>query len=82
MPNSHSHPRMGVVVGKKIAKRAVQRNYMKRALRELFRKAEMTISAVDVIVRPHKSYTRADFALVQSEFHDLIAKLPQFNKDR
>ncbi len=51
-PNSLGHARLGVVVAKRFAPRAVTRNLVKRLSRELFRKAEL--GAVDCIVRLSK----------------------------
>ncbi len=48
-PNSLPHARLGVVVAKRFAPRAVTRNMIKRLTRELFRKA--ALPAVDCIVR-------------------------------
>ena len=48
-PNSLGHARLGVVVAKRLAPRAVTRNLVKRITREIFRKAEL--KAVDCIVR-------------------------------
>ena len=51
MPNALEHARLGLIVGKKTARRAVQRNYMKRVLRELFRQ-QFTTSGAAAIVFP------------------------------
>ncbi len=75
MPNSLGYPRLGLVVGKKTAKRAVQRNYMKRTLRELFRQERTTLGAVDILIRPLKAYSHVDFTAVQSELALLLDKL-------
>ena len=46
-PNSEISTRIGFVVAKKIAKRAVDRNYMRRVLRELCRQELNTLYGVD-----------------------------------
>ena len=64
-PNTLGHARLGVVVAKRLAPRAVTRNLVKRIAREIFRKAEL--KGVDCIVRlsqplakrPHPASTRA-----------------------
>jgi ribonuclease P protein component len=48
-PNALPHARLGVVVAKRFAPRAVTRNTIKRVSRELFR--TMPLPAVDCIVR-------------------------------
>ena len=50
------HARLGVVVAKRLAPRAVTRNMIKRIARELFRKADL--QAVDCIVRLSKPVAR------------------------
>lgn len=48
-PNGLDHARLGVVVAKRLAPRAVTRNMVKRLTRELFRQA--ALPTVDCIVR-------------------------------
>ncbi len=80
MPNTSGHARLGIVVGRKIAKKAVQRNYMKRILREFFRRESVSLGAVDLLVRPLKAYTRHDFDAVQAEFRSLLGRLRRRNE--
>lgn len=80
MPNTLGHARIGLVVGKKTARRAVQRNYMKRVLRELFRQGQQVLGGVDILVRPQKAFTPADFAHIRDEFQQLIGKLSERTK--
>ena len=75
MPNSFGHARLGVVVGKKTAKLSVQRNYMKRTLRELFRQHKITLGAIDILIRPLKAYSRDEFTIVETELEQLLNKL-------
>jgi ribonuclease P protein component len=51
-PNNQHLPRLGVVVAKRLAPRAVTRNTVKRMTRELFRK--LRLPAIDCIVRLSK----------------------------
>ncbi|MEK0428483.1 MAG: ribonuclease protein component [Pseudomonadota bacterium] len=48
-PNSLDHPRLGIVVAKRLAQRAVTRNMIKRVAREAFRRA--LLPNVDCIIR-------------------------------
>jgi len=48
-PNGLDHARLGVVVAKRLAPRALTRNMVKRLTRELFR--QTALPAVDCIVR-------------------------------
>lgn len=49
-PNGLKHPRLGLVIGKKNIRLAVQRNRIKRHLRESFRLQQHNLPNVDVIV--------------------------------
>ena len=74
-PNVLQHPRLGLVVGKKTAKLAVSRNYMRRVLRELFRLHQHEISHADVILRIQKKFTAVEFNQIKQEFDTLVAQL-------
>lgn len=75
MPNTLEHARVGLIVGKKTARRSVDRNYMKRVLRELFRHEQSALGGVDILVRPQKPYTHENFVQIKAEFLQLINKL-------
>lgn len=47
--NPLGYPRIGFALGKRFAKRAVQRNRVKRLLRERFRLQQLELSKVDLI---------------------------------
>jgi ribonuclease P protein component len=76
-PNSYQRARLGAVVSKKIAKLAVNRNYMKRVLRELFRLNQHHIAHVDLVIRVQKKFNKSDFIQIKQEFDLLIVKLNQ-----
>ena len=44
--NALGHARLGIVVAKRLAQRAVTRNMIKRMAREIFRRSELTASAL------------------------------------
>lgn len=48
--NEFAHPRLGLAISKKCAKRAVDRNRIKRIVRESFRANQNTLPAVDMVV--------------------------------
>ena len=75
--NELQRPRLGLVVGKKTAKLAVSRNYMRRVLRELFRLQQHEITAADIILRVQKKFDKRDFQLIKLEFNALVVKLNQ-----
>jgi len=45
-------PRLGILVSKKHAARAVERNRIKRCIREAFRQEQEALGAVDLLIRP------------------------------
>ncbi len=47
--NDLPHPRLGLAIAKKSAKRAVDRNRIKRLLRESFRKKQHSLPPIDII---------------------------------
>jgi ribonuclease P protein component len=77
MPNTLGFPRIGIVVSKKTARRAVARNYMKRVVRELFRISRFSVSGLDMVVRINKCFSKLDFVSVASEFELALTKMPQ-----
>ena len=50
LENNLSHPRLGLVVSKKVSPNAVIRNQVKRRLREIFRLHQHQIAAIDLVV--------------------------------
>jgi ribonuclease P protein component len=75
MPNSLGYPRLGIVVSKKTARRAVARNYMRRVLREWFRLNREKMCGLDVVVKVQKAFVRDDFMLTQEELQRFMIRL-------
>jgi ribonuclease P protein component len=67
--------RVGFVVAKKVAKLAVDRNYMRRVLRELCRNDLIDLGSVDIVIQVQKKFKNNDFLLVKREFVVLIDKI-------
>ena len=57
-------PRLGLVVGKRVLRRAVDRNRAKRLIREAFRVSATSLPELDVVVRV---VDREPFALADAE---------------
>ncbi|MCO6504398.1 MAG: ribonuclease P protein component [Snodgrassella sp.] len=70
--NTLGFPRLGLIVAKKVAKRANRRNYMKRVLREWFRQHKHEMLAVDVIIRVRQPFTRTDYRVVVNNLQQLL----------
>ncbi|MPS47435.1 MAG: ribonuclease P protein component [Methylobacillus sp.] len=73
--NELAYARLGLVVGRKTARRAVDRNYIKRVMRELFRVNQHQLPGLDLVARPHRMFGRQQFAEIEQEFTELVAKL-------
>ncbi len=73
--NEAAMPRLGLIVSKKTAKLAVQRNYMRRVLRELFRLNQQHLPEVDLVVQVQKTFEKPEFMLIKQEFESLLLKL-------
>jgi ribonuclease P protein component len=73
--NHSGRARLGMVVAKKVAKRSVDRNYMRRVLRELFRQQQMQIAALDLVIRVMKPFNHQDFVQLEQEFTELLFRL-------
>lgn len=69
-PNGGDHPRLGLVIAKKKVRRSVDRNRLKRVVRESFRLHQAALPAADVIFM-----ARNDLATLPSA--DLHAALVQ-----
>ena len=67
--------RLGLIVSKKTSKSAVQRNYMRRVLRELFRLNQYNLPAVDLVIQVQKAFEKPDFITIKQEFEVLMQKL-------
>jgi len=74
-PNQLGFPRMGLVVSKKVARLSVNRNYMRRVLRELFRTNKSNFNGIDFIIRPQKSFCAKNYNEIVQEFDMLVGKL-------
>lgn len=59
-PSAEAHARLGLVIAKKHAKRAVSRNKIKRLVRESFRNRRKNLPAIDVIVLARKGADNLD----------------------
>ena len=74
-PNTTAYPRLGLVVGKKIAKLSVDRNYMRRVLREFFRIQQHEINHVNLVIRVQKKFEKEHFIQIKQEFDALMIKI-------
>jgi len=74
-PNGLINPRFTAVVRKKTVVLAVNRNYIKRSLREIFRVHQSLFDKLDVVVLAHKGFSKIAFKRVEREFLLLVHEL-------
>lgn len=79
-PNGGASARLGLVIAKKLARRSVWRNAIKRTGREAFRQARANLPAMDLVLRLAKPVVVLDAAARlawRTEIDALLAKLPR-----
>ena len=74
-PAAPSAGRVGYVIGRKMMRRAVDRNRLRRKLRESVRGARPAIDAFDIILRVRRAVARSDIPAANAESHRLLARL-------
>lgn len=71
-PNSLGYPRAGLVVGKKAVPGAVDRNRIKRVLREVFRLNKSLFGSMDVVFIAKKGSEKLDYSLAKKEIEEIV----------
>lgn len=71
-PNGLTDARLGVVVGKRLARRAKVRNLVKRIVREQFRRNRASLKAFDLVVRLHAPVDLATRAMINDDMVQLL----------
>jgi len=79
-PNDLAFPRLAIVVAKKTARLSVSRSYIKRVVREQFRRQQQDIAPLDIVVRVTKSFNRQDFEAIVQELAPIFAKIRKCQK--
>jgi ribonuclease P protein component len=74
-PAAQSPGRVGYVIGRKMMRRAVDRNRLRRRLRESVRAARPAAEAFDIILRVKRPVRSADIAAANDESRRLLARL-------
>lgn len=75
-PNHLHFSRFGFIVSKKINKRAVRRNYMRRVLRDNLRMVLLN-RHYDIVIQVKKEFIRSDYQFIKKDFFTFIN---EFNK--
>ena len=76
-PDGENGARLGLVVGKKFLRRAVDRNQVKRIIREQFRCLRGRLPALDLVVRLTVKSAAIDAKLLAAEVIVLLNRLQQ-----
>lgn len=72
-PNGLGEARLGIVAGRKAAPLAVDRNRVRRLVREAFRALRPRLAGLDVVVRLRRCPQRGLNAVVRRELDELLA---------
>jgi len=73
--NELGHARLGLAISKRVSKRAVERNRIKRLLRESFRRVRHQLPAVDLMVMAREQAAGVPGAQLLTEIDGLWKKL-------
>ena len=74
-PNALGHARLGLAISKRVSKRAVERNRIKRLVRESFRHVRLQLPAVDVMVMAREQAAGVDGPHLLIQLDELWKKL-------
>ncbi len=73
--NDLLHPRLGLVIGKKSVKLSVERNRIKRQLRETFRHHQLELAGWDIVIIARKGLADLDNPELAKQFAKLWKRL-------
>ncbi|MFF7707274.1 ribonuclease P protein component [Pseudomonas sp. NPDC007930] len=73
--NQLEHPRLGFVIGKKSVKLSVERNRLKRVIRESFRHHQQQLAGWDIVIVARKGLGDTDNPELQQHFSKLWKRL-------
>ena len=74
-PNGLSQARIGIIASRRVAPRAVDRNRMKRMVREVFRTMPERPTGVDIVVQLRRCSPRGSIAAARAELARLLEEL-------
>ena len=74
-PNAWGHARLGLAISKRVSKRAVERNRIKRLVRESFRHIRLQLPDVDVMVMAREQAAGVDGRQLLAQMDELWKKL-------
>lgn len=74
--NGLDHARLGLAISKRVSKRAVERNRIKRLLRESFRRARAQLPPIDLVVMAREAAAGVPGPELLAEIDALWRRLP------
>lgn len=77
VPNGRSHPRLGLVLAKKNLRLAIQRNRVRRLIRESFRLNRSRLPPVDLVILARRGLEERDNADIRNILNQLWQRLDQ-----
>lgn len=80
--NQLDHPRLGLVIGKKSVKLAVERNRIKRQIRESFRLNQDNLTGLDIVVVARKGLGDLENGELAQQFGKLWKRLARSRPSR
>ena len=80
--NELDHPRLGLVIGKKSVKLAVERNRIKRQIRESFRQNQQSLIGWDIVVVARKGLGDLENGELAQQFGKLWKRLARSRPSR
>lgn len=75
IPNRLEHPRLGLAISRKVARTAVARNRIKRAVRERFRHRQDELGGYDLVVLGRNDVAGLTGRKLQEAIDSLISRL-------
>jgi ribonuclease P protein component len=78
--NQLDYPRMAVIISKKVLKKAVQRNTLKRRIKEVIRPIIERMKNIDIVFIPKKEIFEEKFSQLKETIIGLIEKEDKKNK--
>ncbi|SNS56392.1 ribonuclease P protein component [Pseudomonas segetis] len=73
--NDLDHPRLGLVIGKKSVKLSVERNRLKRQIRETFRQSQDNLTGWDIVIVARKGLGDLENVELAQQFNKLWKRL-------
>ena len=73
--NLLEHPRLGLVIGKKSVKLAVERNRIKRQIRESFRHNQDILNGVDIVIVARRGIADLSNIELRQQFDKMLKRL-------